>query len=73
MQNKTSKITKTTGTLSIEHLHHFRCGECNKWWSVGDPSIALPGKSSAMKRKWFCPWCGKVNILKPGKEVKHEF
>ncbi|MBP6854794.1 MAG: hypothetical protein KBD26_02860 [Candidatus Pacebacteria bacterium] len=42
------------GTVSVEHLHHFRCGACDKWWSIGDPKIT--------KKKildWFCPWCGK--------------
>jgi hypothetical protein len=39
-----------TGSVSKEHLHHFNCGSCKKWWSIGD----------APKRKqWFCPWCGK--------------
>ena len=70
---KTSGTQKITGTLSVEHLHHFRCGSCDKWWSVGDPSIALPDGSSAMKRNWFCPWCGKTNNLKSGKKVKRVF
>jgi len=35
--------------LSIEILHHFQCGKCKKWWSIGD---APPNK------EWYCPWCG---------------
>ena len=35
---------------SVEQLSHFRCGSCNKWWSVGDASLS--------KKKWWCPWCG---------------
>lgn len=42
------------GTVSVEHLHHFRCGDCDKWWSIGDPKIA---KKKILE--WFCPWCGK--------------
>ncbi|MES2314830.1 MAG: hypothetical protein V4524_02750 [Patescibacteria group bacterium] len=67
------KIEKLKGTLSVEHLHHFRCGACDKWWSIGDPSIALPGKQSATKREWFCPWCGEKNIFGDGTEIKREF
>lgn len=37
----------------IEILHHFSCGKCGKWWTVGD--------ASKMKKKWFCPWCGNRN------------
>jgi transcription elongation factor Elf1 len=35
---------------SIEQLSHFRCGKCNKWWSVGDAPLS--------KKVWHCPWCG---------------
>jgi len=35
---------------SLERLFHFRCGSCQKWWSIGD----------APKREyWYCPWCGE--------------
>ena len=31
------KIEKTTViSYSLERLYHFRCGDCGKWWSVGD-------------------------------------
>ncbi len=36
---------------SVEKLNHFRCIDCNKWWSIGDAPIE--------KTEWFCPWCGK--------------
>jgi len=65
------------GTLSVEHLHHFRCGACDKWWSIGDPSIAESSSKSnaqnATQREWFCPWCGEKNVFEKGKEVKREF
>ncbi|MCA0352473.1 MAG: hypothetical protein LCH85_10800 [Chloroflexi bacterium] len=35
--------------FSIEQLHHFQCGACSGWWSIGD---APP------RDHWFCPWCG---------------
>ena len=35
----------------IELLSHFRCGQCDKWWSISD--------APAAKTNWFCPWCGK--------------
>lgn len=40
-----------TGKHSIEHLVHFNCAACHKWWSVGDAPL--------QKRIWFCPWCGR--------------
>jgi DNA-directed RNA polymerase subunit RPC12/RpoP len=36
---------------SIENLNHFRCKNCNKWWSIGD--------APKEKEEWWCPWCGK--------------
>ncbi|MEZ4745750.1 MAG: hypothetical protein R3C41_06745 [Calditrichia bacterium] len=38
------------GKLSNEILTHFQCGECRKWWSIGD--------APSDRRCWFCPWCG---------------
>ncbi|MBM7843917.1 hypothetical protein [Herpetosiphon giganteus] len=35
--------------FSIEQLHHFQCGACSGWWSIGD---APP------RDHWYCPWCG---------------
>ncbi len=60
MKNKSVKLK---GILSIEQLHHFRCGACDKWWSIGDPSITKPGSGSATEREWFCPWCGQKNVF----------
>jgi predicted RNA-binding Zn-ribbon protein involved in translation (DUF1610 family) len=48
MQNK-------NGKKSVENLHHFNCGSCNKWWSIGD----APND----KHDWFCPWCGTKQII----------
>jgi len=36
-------------TYSVEKLYHFRCSECNKWWSIGDFS------SNGLL---MCPYCG---------------
>lgn len=41
---------KKTATRSVESLNHFRCQECDKWWSVGDAPVE--------KEDWYCPWCG---------------
>ena len=48
------KVTKNKRV--IEKLHHFICGECKKWWSIGD--------APAKKNLWYCPWCGIVNEYK---------
>jgi DNA-directed RNA polymerase subunit RPC12/RpoP len=39
-----------TGTVSNETISHFSCGECKKWWTIGD--------ADKSKSYWFCPWCG---------------
>jgi hypothetical protein len=41
------------GTVSLEKMHHFRCKECNRWWSIAD----IPVEPET--RLWYCPWCGK--------------
>jgi predicted RNA-binding Zn-ribbon protein involved in translation (DUF1610 family) len=53
--NKNKNNKKAMGKLSQEQLSHFRCGFCDKWWSIGD---------APKKNKWFCPWCGKEQIFK---------
>lgn len=35
--------------LSHEHLVHFNCPICQKWWSIGD---------APERDHWYCPWCG---------------
>ena len=46
---------KVPGTRSIERLSHFRCGHCNKWFSVGD--------APTDRTEWFCPWCGTAGVF----------
>ncbi len=41
---------------TVEKISHFSCSKCKKWWSVGD--------APKVKKKWFCPWCGKENLYK---------
>ena len=41
---------------SIEHLYHFNCDSCQKWWAIAD----FPwGSQSSL----WCPWCGYENTL----------
>ncbi|MFH0890517.1 MAG: hypothetical protein V1856_00615 [Candidatus Liptonbacteria bacterium] len=40
---------KLAGRISLEKISHFRCGKCNRWWSVAD---------APRRETWFCPWCG---------------
>lgn len=44
------------GEKSVEHLSHFWCPSCKKWWSIGD--------APADKQEWYCPWCGIKHIFK---------
>lgn len=37
--------------LSVERLYHFRCGSCDRWWSIGDADVT--------KTVWYCAWCGE--------------
>ena len=45
--------------ISHEHLVHFNCPLCQKWWSIGDE--AKPGSDSGLPERdhWYCPWCGQ--------------
>ncbi len=53
--NSKLKSTEAQSLQSVEILNHFRCGFCNKWWSIADAPI---------KNKWFCPWCGVKQTFK---------
>jgi len=48
--NYDSQMKEQEGEEYVEHLHHFRCYFCRKWWSIGD---------APKKNEWYCPWCGK--------------
>jgi acetone carboxylase gamma subunit len=43
-------------TVSVEFLYHFRCHECDRWWSVGD--YAWVDKANVI-----CPHCGYIHEL----------
>lgn len=42
--------------ISVEHLYHFSCSACNKWWTVADYKWEL-GK------KGWCPHCGQEFVV----------
>lgn len=35
---------------SIEKLYHFRCGDCNRWWTVADWHLSRDDHIT-------CPFC----------------
>jgi hypothetical protein len=43
--------------FTVEKLYHFRCFECNGWWSIGDWKLL---------EKIICPLCGRVSIAIEG-------
>lgn len=45
--------------FSLEKLYHFSCGECNKWFSIGDwtPNADMT-----------CPHCGVKQSVEPIEE-----
>ena len=47
-------IVNKTGQHSIEILHHFRCGFCGKWWSIGAP---------IRQNCLVLPWCGQKQTI----------
>ena len=56
--NQKNKFHKSVHQYSIEQLYHFRCGKCNRWWSIGDfnqHSVKLV----------CCPWCGESGAISP--------
>ena len=40
--------------FTIEKIYHFRCFECDKWWSIADWSFV---------ENIVCPHCGRVAIV----------
>ncbi|PTY07917.1 hypothetical protein DB347_06735 [Opitutaceae bacterium EW11] len=46
------RAERVTGLRSVETLVHFQCGDCRKWWSIGD---------APARNVWYCPWCGRQN------------
>lgn len=46
---------------SIETLYHFRCTDCDKWWSIGDFKPC---------KHLICPHCGRVGRLEEIKDDK---
>ncbi len=41
--------------VSKEILYHFKCGECSKWWTIGDHHFSLDNTEN-----WIsCPHCGQ--------------
>lgn len=50
--------------VSVETLHHFSCGSCGKWWSIGD---------WVKQDTITCPSCGcKLGIKEVGTNVVEE-
>jgi len=47
---------------SVETLWHFNCGECHKWWSIGDHQI---GNVRLHDETLTCPHCGVKQRLEP--------
>lgn len=43
--------------VSLEHLYHYCCDICEKWWTVAD---IKPELSQVV----YCPHCGIVNVVK---------
>lgn len=42
--------------VSLEHLYHYLCDRCEKWWTCANIKPAI-GKEV------YCPHCGNVNIV----------
>lgn len=54
-------------TYSVEHLAHYHCGKCKKWWSIGDgPTWEM----NRVPQVLYCPWCGCLGALQKKEEKK---
>lgn len=51
------EYSKDAVTLSKETLYHFRCKECDRWWSIADPPEE--------PKELYCPWCGVKQNFEP--------
>jgi DNA-directed RNA polymerase subunit RPC12/RpoP len=49
--------------FSVEQLFHFNCGECKKWWSIGDFHLLKQDEIS-------CPHCGYKTDFKQIEDEK---
>ena len=57
------------GKLSRDVLHHFQCGNCKRWWSIGDAHKV----DIVDHRQWYCPWCGYQQIVKEEEPIVREY
>lgn len=55
-------MSKGEHSVSKESLHHFNCGDCGKWWTIGDIAGGTGGID--VQNQWFCPWCGEKKEAK---------
>lgn len=49
MLQRMAELDMPLPNASHEHLVHFNCPICQKWWSIGD---------APERDHWWCPWCG---------------
>lgn len=42
--------------VSLEHIYHYRCDRCDKWWSIADVQPTIGAIS-------HCPHCGHKNVV----------
>lgn len=42
--------------VSLEHLYHAKCDDCDKWWSVADRQPVIGAIA-------YCPHCGYQNTV----------
>lgn len=57
--SKTVELDMPLPNLSNEHLVHFNCPICQKWWSIGDAGeVGEPTGVLPERDHWWCPWCG---------------
>lgn len=42
--------------VSLEHLYHYQCDGCTKWWTIADIQPVVGNQI-------FCPHCGNANTV----------
>ena len=49
-------VEKPSLVRSVEHLFHYRCGACEKWWAIADIE---PREGEVID----CPHCGYPHVI----------
>ncbi len=47
--------------VHLELLYHFKCDNCNHWWTIGDYANVI--NLNEIERAVYCPSCSYINYI----------